>query len=317
MSSQASLKIASPFKASLSTERKSSRFSPRPFAAPDRQGPPASPSLESAARFGHNLDRLQSQTSPEASGNAPIQRKNGKKKREAKKREKAIAYQEKMQQRGRDKMLGRSVREQLDLRDPLRSEQHKAAADRHLENMDEWDRAAWSKSVDATASMLPESYVPTVREMAGGGAMAANTSFNDPSREVRIAYDPDDATWRNKDRRIGRLASTFTHELAVHGKNLHGPDADEEHDAMHSPEERDTYLAASRRTFNRLDNAPQQKAFANAWQQDQMNQLAWADQPGKQEKRPRRQWVRERRNSMVDAIERPERHSWTKEKEET
>jgi hypothetical protein len=177
------------------------------------------------------------------------------------------------------------------------------------------DDIAWDKSVAATADILPATHAPVKKETNyGPDGPEAITSFSHGAgnRKINVGYNPDVPSGRYH-RRIGQLSQTFTHELAAHGKNLGNKEADEEHSEMHAPDTRKEYLAASHQTFRRLDNEPQKRAFAKSWHSDMNNQISWDENLGKGEKRARRDWVLKRRNSMVDAIKRPEKHAWAEE----
>ncbi len=177
------------------------------------------------------------------------------------------------------------------------SERDKAAA-AFVPAIEDPDDNAWAASVAATQPLIgPTGYKPVKIGRQLGGDMDANTSFSDRAREIRVTYDEDAADAR-RDRRIGQLSSTFTHELAVHGSTLGRVDPDEEHSGMHAPDTRRTYLDASHATIDSLENDSQKKAYAKAWHADMMNQISWDENLGKGEKRARREWVRRQRDLM-------------------
>jgi hypothetical protein len=304
-------------KAAKTTGTVSSRYaSPaRPFVA---QGPPAeTPDLEAqmdrAERFGHHFSRIRvTSEAPdnerEAGGpvplgdtspsEAPIQRRGHKGKRRRRR-----AQQWKRQKRA----WKRQAAQQGDAPevDDVSSE---ASSEPDAPDPDD---VAWDRSVSATQELLPSGR-PLVKRAAFHGEDAPEALTHFSGGRINVDYNPDLQSGRS-DRRIGQLAQTFTHELAVHGANLGNRDVDEEHGSMHAPESRGEYLGASHRTFNRLGNETQKRAFARAWSTDMENQISWDENLGKGERRARRDWVRKRRNSMVDAIRRPDRHAWTEE----
>ncbi|HKV10204.1 MAG TPA: hypothetical protein VJ725_18830 [Thermoanaerobaculia bacterium] len=178
------------------------------------------------------------------------------------------------------------------------------------------DDAAWETSLAATEDLLPKDYAAVKQaNLHDEDGPEALTSFSQKGKQIRVGYNPDVPS-SNRNKRIGRLAQTFTHELAVHGKNAGDKDADEEHGEMHDPDTRGEYLSASHRTFNRLENASQKKTFAQSWHADMNNQIAWDEDATNKEKGLRRVWALERRNSMLDAIRKPEKHAWTTEEDE-
>ena len=187
------------------------------------------------------------------------------------------------------------------------------------------DSTAWRISVEASRPELAGGVPITITaapDELRAMELEADTDIHHGAISVR--YDPGIHTRRDMDRRIGRFTQTFTHELAVHGISFGGAgdkEADLEHREMHGPATREPYLRASRRAFNRLQNSDQQQAFVNAWFDDVNNQIAW-DQVYNEEtgritrlnehsKATRRAWALERRNSMIDAITRPDDHDWT------
>ena len=234
-------------------------------------------------------------------------RKQNKRRRKA--AERAEAYQDRVTQRLQDKVLGPGLRQQMDVRQPLRS-----LSVSKLAKMDELDQAAWKKSVAATLDLLPEGYVPVVDNTAIG--IDAVTHVNSFQKKVSVRYDPDldppdwdqDQEEEDGDERIGRLTQTFTHELAVHG-NRDGIEPEDEHVRMYDPTTRDRYLAATHDAFNQLDNEAQQVAFAREWAYDLSNQIA----AGPARRRAAAAiWRDEQERDMLAAAERPERHAWTK-----
>jgi hypothetical protein len=241
----------------------------------------------------------------------PIQLKGGKKAKERRKKkskEKAVAYREKLEQRQMDSLVGSGVREQLNVANPLRSDAARNEDMEKLSNMDDPDRKAWAKSLSANMHLLPEGYVPTLTEAPGQG-YSGLTSFNDHKKEVQVRYDPKELEEGDTHKRIGGLAATFTHELALHGPNLHG-DVDEEHEGMYSPGRRDQYLVAVHRTFCTLDNDDQKRAFASEWRVDVFNHINWDDALSAGEKRQRRDWANQEYHKMLDAVERPTKYDW-------
>jgi hypothetical protein len=260
------------------------------------------------------VQRMDAEQSPQGALDAPrgrgnaLQLKPKKNSRKEKKRQKGIAYQERHEQHLMDTLVGSNVRQQLDLANPLRSDEDRRTDMGKLAAMDDEDRTAWSKSLQANMHLQAEGYVPTLTPAPGQG-YSGLTVFNDAKKEVQVRYDPDEVSYRNKDRRIGRLAASFTHELAVHGPNLDG-DPDLEHGDMSSPETRDHYLDAIHRTFASLDNAKQQRAFANEWKTDIFNHLAWDDDMDENVKAERRQWAMEERRKMMAAIDQPNKFDW-------
>lgn len=187
------------------------------------------------------------------------------------------------------------------------------------------DRAAWHASLAGTDTLLPGGHdLELHQDTAGLRSLGADADTSFPRRDgIRVRYDPTIPSRRDMDKRTGLLAQTLTHELAVHGRNLGTKEADVEHRAMHAPATRDTYLGASRRTFNQLANPKQKTSFANAWHADMSNQIrnseVWDDARRREvrlpeaEKSRRRDWALQRRNSMIDAIVNPADHPWTEE----
>ena len=187
------------------------------------------------------------------------------------------------------------------------------------------DRAAWHASLAGTDALLPGGHdLELHQDTAGLRSLGADADTSFPRRDgIRVRYDPTIPSRRDMDKRTGLLAQTLTHELAVHGRNLGTKEADVEHREMHAPATRDTYLGASRRTFNQLANPKQKTSFANAWHADMSNQIrnseVWDDARRREvrlpeaEKSRRRDWALQRRNSMIDAITNPADHPWTEE----
>ncbi len=135
---------------------------------------------------------------------------------------------------------------------------------------------------------------------------------------VKISFNPKKHKSHNADRRIGKLAQTFSHEMFVHARRdltAHSQDvptdtADNDHRRMHSAMHRDSFLQASRGTFNALENSTQKQAFAESFSKDVINELSGLGL-SKHEKTERKQWARARRDSMIDAITNPQDHDWT------
>lgn len=233
----------------------------------------------------------------------PVQLISKKERRRRKKVRKGIAYTERLDQKNAEAMLGSTtLRQEMDLRNPTKPDVDRRSVTEKMSKIDRPDRKAWTKTLKANMHLLPEGYTPTLTEMPGAGYDGL-TNFNDRKKEVQVRYDPDEVGYSNNHRRIGRLAATFTHELAIHGPNLRG-DPDEEHTAMASPEGRQHYLAAAHRTFNELDNAKQKRAFANEWKSDIFNHLKRENLP-RGEKVRRRQWATREHQIMLDAITSP------------
>lgn len=287
-------------KAATSTPAAASAYaSPaRPFVSPgpSTETPDLKAQKDRAERFGHHFDRIRVTAEVPEAGRAangpapsrgtppweaPIQRRGPKGKR---RRRRAKQWKQRQRQEA-------ETDQDSDLTDA--------------------DEVAWNRSLDATADLIPRGHQTVKKDsFRGEDALEALTSFR--GKTIKVDYNPDLPSDR-RDWRIGQLAQTFTHELAAHGKNLGQKEPDEEHAEMHDPDSREEYLSASRRTFNRLDNNAQKRAFVRSWHSDMNKQIDWDEDLGRSEKRERRNWVRKRRDSMIDAIQRPEKHAWTEE----
>lgn len=177
----------------------------------------------------------------------------------------------------------------------------KAAAAAPAPAIQDPDDNAWAASVNASAPLLNPLHTLTKRNAALGEGVYGLTSFPTASR-VHVDYNGRIAS-QSRNKRIGQLASTFTHELAAHGKYhpLDHPnrdeDSDQEHDEMHAPETRNIYLQATHRTLGALENEHQKRAFVKSWHADMMSQIGDSEL-GKGEKRGRRDWTNRQRDKM-------------------
>jgi hypothetical protein len=272
---------------------------PRPFSVQTQTSEESGPNVRAEAPLpGHSFGSINvrsesNQPNPSGASNAsflsrpsaiaPIQLKKKGTKKQEQRLARATAYRERQQQRQQDLAFGpgragRRAREEQELNDSL----------------------AWATSLAAAKPVLPKGYTASKEARKGSGEEAL-TSFP-RGRKIKVTYDPTVPSGK-KDKRIGQLASTFTHELAVHGKNATVfADPDEEHRSMHDPKTRNEYLGITHRTFNRLDNEDQKRAFARSWHKDMRNQIEWDDE-GDYDKKKRYKWARQKRNAMLKAIE--------------
>ena len=169
---------------------------------------------------------------------------------------------------------------------------------------DDTDDLAWQISVAATQPLVPLAYQSTRRESGRNlrslGA-AADTLFPN-ANTIEVRYDEDAPSRLSKNKRVGQLAQTFVHELAVHGQHAGGlreDEPDEHHDEMHDPQTRTPYVQAVQQAVRALQNEYQRKAFINAWNNDMLFQISSSETIGKQEKRRRRQWVKTTRLKLL------------------
>lgn len=163
------------------------------------------------------------------------------------------------------------------------------------------DENAWAKSVAATQPVIPVGYQPAKKGVVMDEGMDANTSF--AKNNINVTYNTEAASGK-RNKRIGQLANTFTHELAVHGKNppqrdVEGPDEEEEHSAMHHPATRNEYRDLSLAAHDSLENFEQKKAYARSWLYDMNFQISGDEGLGKGEKLARRKWARSQKARMA------------------
>ncbi|MBI3705254.1 MAG: hypothetical protein HY244_15765 [Rhizobiales bacterium] len=214
---------------------------------------------------------LQGKFAPVAQNHEPIQRAKKKKK------QRPPSFKQRQAQSQRDKEAAAQI---STIQDP--------------------DENAWAKSVAATQSVIPLGYQPRKKGVVMDEGIEANTSF--AKKNINVTYNTEAASGK-RNKRIGRLASTFTHELAVHGKNppqrdVESPDEEEEHSAMYDPATRAEYRDLSLATHNSLENVEQKKAYARSWLDDMNFQISGDEDLGKGEKRARREWAKRQRARM-------------------
>jgi hypothetical protein len=186
-------------------------------------------------------------------------------------------------------------------------------------------KIAWRASLAATADLMPGKYALTAESTTLAPTTFARTVMDRRARTVNIQYDPStDKVGDDRDTQVGRLAATFTHELALHAKNApnSGTTEEAEHRSMFEKAGRKQYLQASRRTFNELHNNEQKRAFVSEWYRDvkghshgaevEKIELRPEQVPERRKFSDSRQWAKTRRNSMLDAIENPGNHPWVK-----
>ncbi len=206
-----------------------------------------------------------------------------------------------------------------------REEDARPALPEHV--LDAADERAWNVSREATQGLIPSTHgaakVSDDKSVRALQSMDADAQTTFPYRQnlVQVAYDPTIASESDADRRTGGLAQTFTHELAVHGKNVGRKEVDVEHREMHDPDTRQEYLDASRATFTSLAGARQKRAFAADWEADMHNQISdsgvYNEDTDETEtlsrgaRKRRHAWARARAQSMVHAIKKPGKHPWT------
>lgn len=266
----------------------------------------------------------------------PAQLKKGAKakaaRRAARKAAKGKAYREKMKQRIEGRRLARVPE----------------AVDEEEEEEPDEEKLAWDKTLQVNSHMVKEGYTP-VRIRVPGAEYDGLTTFNDRKMEMQVRFNPErdeesdeendeeeegnevsgheesksgsgseENEEESSDERIGRLAATFTHEIAVHGGD---GDPDDEHKEMFMPEHRDVYLSASHRTFMTLDNAEQQESFADTWRKDMLNQIEWAEEEEEHEEDEEEKkeeveeespeaWVEAQHAEMIAAITDPGSYAW-------
>jgi hypothetical protein len=175
----------------------------------------------------------------------------------------------------------------------------------HISRIQDADDIAWTKSVAATQSLIPVGYQPVKMGRDLGEGMDANTSFR--GKNINVTYDRQSASSKRNER-IGQLASTFTHELAVHGKNppqrdKESPEPEEEHNAMHDPATREEYLNVSLATHDSLENVKQKKAYARSWLKDMNFQIDDDESLDEVEKQARREWAQSQKDLMNEQAE--------------
>ena len=155
------------------------------------------------------------------------------------------------------------------------------------------DEIAWKVAKGTTHGSLPTTELelnPNSASLQNMG-LEADTRFSTSNGlKIIVRYDETVPSERHQ-RRVGRLAQTFTHELYVHGRHgIARDDPDQDHLEMHDPATRDAYLAITKQALGRLQNRAQERAFLDAWKQDMRFQIDIAGLTDT-ERRKRREWV--------------------------
>lgn len=180
-------------------------------------------------------------------------------------------------------------------------------------------QTATSTVVDVLGQAFsPGHHSINVRETRSGSSYAVTTPTNQ-GKTSSIRINPGRHRGSG-DERIGRMTQTMLHEIGLHSVPVLGHRAGinprtserQDHQAMYMSDRRESFLEKSRQTFLALSNAEQKRGFANEWRRDVNDHVAMDRRSTTHDERQEvRQWTRARRDSMVDAITRPERHSWT------
>lgn len=239
-------------------------------------------------------------------------------KSEQKRLDRAQGYAERMEQRMEQRVEPRKQQAE-ELSAPKKVVQRKTV------KLDPPSEVAYKASFAATRELLPGGYTVALNATHLGPGHYAGTTVDTHQKKINIRYDPFDVdkVGQDRDTQVGTLAETFTHELALHGRNAQNQSItqESEHRGMFEKAGRKEFLRASRQTFKELENKAQKRAFVAHWYKDISSHI-YGEKLEKLEKRPEqkperrdfsepRGWARARRDSMLDAIDNPREHAWT------